>query len=212
MFNEIVNVVVTYFSGPLGLLELTASILLIINVYLLARASIWNYIPGIIGVAIFGFIFLEVKLYSDMLLQWVYFIPVQLVGWFWWMYGGRRGKDSLPITTMSHGTAIISILSTFGLWGLLGYFMHNYTDAAFAYTDALIVSLSIVANALLVKKYLENWIMWIMVDFLAIYVYFQKELMVTTSLYVVFLGLAIYGLVNWIIEYKKQNQPMKFGR
>ncbi len=211
MFNEILNVVTTYFSGPWGQLELVASILLIINVYLLARESIWNYLPGIIGVAIFGFIFQNAQLYSDMLLQWVYFIPIQIIGWYWWMNGGR-GKNNLPITSMTDSVAIVTIASTLALWGALGYYMHNFTDAAFAYTDALIVSMSVVANVLLVKKYLESWIMWIAVDILAIYVYFQKELFVTSGLYVIFLCLATFGLVSWIREYRSLNKPMKFGR
>lgn len=74
-----INAVIEYFSGMFGQLELVATILVILNVYLLARQKIINFWFGAAGVAIYGYIFLEFKLYSDMLLQWAYFLPTQVL-------------------------------------------------------------------------------------------------------------------------------------
>lgn len=62
---------------------------------------------------------------------------------------------------------------------------------------------SVVAQILLNKRYIENWVIWIVVDVVSIPVYIYKELNLIALLYVVFLGLAITGLTKWINEYKE---------
>lgn len=197
-----IDAVIEYFSGFYGKLELLATILLIINVYLLARQKIINYFFGAIGVAIYGYIFLEYKLYSDMLLQWVYYFPLQFIGYWYWKTQGP-GNDNLPVTTLSgigrlNWTSIILFSAI-----VLGYIMTTYTDASFPYWDALTTTMSIIANLLLIKKIWENWVIWVLMDCIAIVIYYQKELYVTSGLYVIFLGLAIYGTIEWYRRIEK---------
>ena len=201
------NMVIEYFSGTLGQLELAATIFLIINVYLLARQKLINYWFGLAGVLIYGYIFFEFKLYSDMLLQWLFYGPLQIVGYYMWKYGKtigdsvQRGVDSMKIVTLSWQNRLIItagiIVSTY----LLGNFMAQ-TDASYPYLDALTTMMSISASLLMLKKVLENWIIWISMDLIAIPLYYSKELYVTSGLYVIFLGLATYGLVTWNKERK----------
>jgi len=79
----------------------------------------------------------------------------------------------------------------------LGYIMNNYTDAALAYIDAFTTSTSIVAQFLLAKKYLQNWIFWIVIDIIAIPMYVYKGLYFFAFLFLVYLGLAIWGYISW---------------
>lgn len=192
--------IIEYFSGFYGVIELIATITLIINVYLITQQKLSNYIWGAIGVALFGYLFLSFKLYSDMLLQWIFYLPLQAYGYYVWKYKGQNGLDSLPVSKMnlSSFNGIISFIICATL--LTGYYMSEYTDASFPYADALTTWLSIVASILLLWKYIENWIIWITMDAIAIFIYYSKELYVTSGLYVVFLCLAIYGLVTWIRE------------
>lgn len=194
---------VEYFSGFYGRLELVATITLIVNVFLLARQDIRNYVFGAIGVLIYGLIFLEYKLYSDMLLQWLYYLPLQAVGYYWWKTKGT-GDDNLRIAMMSWEDRIVWVMimavATFGL----GWLMATKTDASFPYWDALTTVMSVVANYFLIKKIWENWAIWVTMDIIAIFIYYQKGLYVTSGLYVVFLGLATYGLVKWLLDYSNQ--------
>lgn len=190
------NAIIEYFSGFYGRLELLATILLIINVWMLARQQIWNYVFGAVGVLIYGYIFFAFKLYSDMLLQWLYFLPLQFVGFWYWKTQGP-GDDNLPVQTISN-FARLNWIGAMGIaTGVLGYVMATYTDASFPYWDALTTVMSVVANYLLIKKIWENWVIWVAMDVIAINIYYQKELYVTSGLYVVFLGLATYGLLEW---------------
>ncbi|MEM8547630.1 MAG: nicotinamide riboside transporter PnuC [Pseudomonadota bacterium] len=200
-----------YFAGPLGQLELVATVLLMINVYLLGQQRLSNYAFGFAGVVLFGFLFREYKLYSDMLLQWVFYAPLQVVGYVLWKYGRTLGTASAAAETNSMQVVLLPkrywpalLVATTGLAAVLGHLMATRTDASFPYADALTTTLSIAASVLMLKKVLENWILWIAMDLIAIPVYYLKALYVTAGLYAVFLVLAVLGLVRWWQDYKAQ--------
>ncbi|MFK7887715.1 MAG: nicotinamide riboside transporter PnuC, partial [Gammaproteobacteria bacterium] len=85
------DAIASYFSGPLGKLELIATLFLVANVYLLGRQRLSNFVFGLAGVVLFGFLFQAYKLYSDMLLQWLFYAPLQIVGFIMWKYGRTLG-------------------------------------------------------------------------------------------------------------------------
>jgi nicotinamide mononucleotide transporter len=78
------ELIIEYFSGTLGQLELLATVLLIANVALLAHQKLINYWFGLAGVLIMGYVLKEFNLYSDMGLQWFFYAPLQIVGWYMW--------------------------------------------------------------------------------------------------------------------------------
>jgi nicotinamide mononucleotide transporter len=208
--DMIINYFINYFSGMLGTLELVGSVLLIINVTLLAQQKLINYWFGLAGVLIFGLFFKEINLYSDMLLQWAFYAPLQIVGWYMWKYGktlgdvAADGLDSMKIVTIGWQPRFIVVALIVGSALILGFAMANYTDADFPYLDALTTTMSIGASILLLKKIWENWLIWIAMDLIAIPLYYAKEAYVTSGLYVIFLGLATYGLVKWSRNMKTQ--------
>ena len=89
----------------------------------------------------------------------------------------------------------------------LGTVMARHTDAALPYWDAGTTCFSLVAQTLLARKYLENWLVWIGVDVVSIGVYAAKGLYVTTGLYAVFLGMAVWGFLAWRRAYSVQTSP-----
>ncbi|RMD68810.1 MAG: nicotinamide riboside transporter PnuC, partial [Bacteroidetes bacterium] len=86
------------------------------------------------------------------------------------------------------------ILAGAAAWG---WFMATHTDADFPYFDAFTTVASLVAQYLMARKKLENWIIWIIVDVVAIQIYYLKGLYVTSFLFVVYLGLSIKGWIDW---------------
>lgn len=205
MLNEII----TYFSGTLGIAELVATAFSVACVYQLAHQKIINFLWGSIGVIIFGWIFYEYKLYSDMGLQLFYFLPIQIVSAWWWAknsYKEKTGREIVPkempvigISSVDRSIWIgfIAVTST-----LLGFNMANLTDAALPYWDALTTMMSITAQYLMIKKVWESWVIWIAMDVIAINIYHLKGLEVTSGLYAMFLILASYGLTKWYKSFK----------
>ncbi|AFZ55668.1 nicotinamide mononucleotide transporter [Anabaena cylindrica FACHB-243] len=182
-------------------IEIIAAIFGLVSVWLTVKENIWCWPTGLVMVFLYIFVFYEARLYSDAILQVIY-IFLQIYGWYAWLHGGNDDSP-LAVTRISNqGKLIWSGVAVVGTFGL-GYIMHNYTDAALPYPDASITILSLIAQWLMAKKILECWIIWIMVDLIAVGVYAVKHLYPTTGLYTVFLVLAVLGYKEWKRAYKK---------
>jgi nicotinamide mononucleotide transporter len=176
-------------------LETVAVILGLLNILLIIRRSLWNFPVGIAMVALYCFIFTQAKLYSDAGLQ-IFFLIVQ--GYGWWAWQQNKVAQGEVIVERLHpkptsiwaGGALVATL----VWGTL---MHTLTDASYPFWDAAIAMFSVAAQIMMARRYLENWWMWIGVNCISIPLYLLKGLNQTAGLYVVFLMLAIVGLIDW---------------
>lgn len=176
-------------------MEIIAVILGLISVYLVTRQQVWCYPFGIVSVFIYIFIFYEVKLYADMGLQ-VFFIVLQAYGWYEWLYGGKN-QSLLSVSWASRRVYTVTAIFAFAATALLGYTLHQITDASLPYIDSFLAVLSMAAQWMMAKKYIENWILWSVVNIGSIAMYGYKELYFTMGLYVVYFGLAILGYREW---------------
>lgn len=169
-------------------------------VWLTTRQSIWCWPVGLVQVVLFIFVFWDAKLYSDVVLHAVYTV-LQVYGWVHWKYGGVN-RAEVPVTRL-HPVGVVA-------WGAViaagtlawGYGMASFTDAALPYWDAGIAVASLVAQYLMTRKYVENWVIWMMVDVVAVGVYWVKDLHLTAGLYAVFFVLCVIGLVSWVKSMK----------
>jgi len=178
-------------------LEALATLLGLINIALIVRRSVWNYPFGLAMVAIYAWIFAQpdVRLYSDVGLQ-VFFFVVQLYGWRNWLKSeAESGEVEVLLLSAAHRIGWIGVIYMTTLaWGAL---MHRYTSAALPWWDAFIAMTSVSAQILMARRFLENWILWIAVDAVAIGVYAAKGLMLTSILYTIFLIVSVFGLLSW---------------
>ncbi|MDU0352763.1 nicotinamide riboside transporter PnuC [Paraglaciecola aquimarina] len=176
-------------------------------VYLIIRRSIWCFAFGLVQVSIYSWIFYDVKLYSDMVLH-LFYIGFQIYGWYIW----RQSQNASGHIQVKKGSAreyslcfcLIAIVTL-----TLGTFMHQYTQADYAYGDAFTTSASLVAQWLLTHKKLFNWLFWIVVDVVAITIYWQKGLYPTSVLYFCFLIMAIVGQWQWYGNWQQVNVTAK---
>ena len=176
-------------------IELIAVMLGVANILLVARRSIWNFPVALVMVALYARIFWEAKLYSDAGLQG-FFFAVNLYGWWSWRANkadaGEVVVETLP--AIGRGLWIAASLVAVAGWGAM---MARLTDASYPYWDASVAMLSVVAQLLMTWRKIENWYWWIVVNILSIGLYAVKGLYLTTGLYIVFLVLAVWGLINW---------------
>jgi nicotinamide mononucleotide transporter len=180
----------------MSLWEIVGTLLGVIGVWLMIRQNVWTWPVGIVQVAISAWVFYETNLYSDALLQ-VFFFAIQVYGWCHWLYAKETAHHELPVTRLSAraiaGWIAIGIVATLG-WGDL---MRRTTNAALPYWDAFILVFSVISQWLQARKRLENWAGWMIVNLVAIAVYWAKDLRLYAGLYAVFLVMAIMGHVTW---------------
>jgi nicotinamide mononucleotide transporter len=176
-------------------LELAAAATGAISVWLSVRQNIWSWPTAIVNVVLYTVVFWDAKLYADMGLQVIYAV-LSLYGWYQWLYGGE-GRTELRVTrTPRRIGAILTIIAAAGS-ALLGTLLRHSTDAALPFMDSFLSSTSLVAQWMMTKKLVENWLVWIGVDVLYVGMFVFKGLYLTAGLYAVFLVLAVRGYVDW---------------
>ena len=176
-------------------LELVAVVTGFACVWLAARESIWNFPMAIISCLLYVFVYYRARLYSDCYLQ-VLFIALSIYGWYEWLYGGSNATElGVTHTTRREWLAGAAFVLAFTLG--FGYYLQNHTDASLPHLDSFTTAGSIVAQYLLTRKRLENWLLWILVDLIYVPVLWYKELYPTSLLYALYLGLAAYGYRQW---------------
>lgn len=176
-------------------IEIIAVILGIINIVLIIRRSVWNFPVAIVMVALYFVIFRDAQLYSDAGLQ-VFFAVVNLYGWWSWHRNKADAGEVVVRRLATIGYILWIAGSVAAIWGW-GAFMGNYTGTSYPYWDASVAMLSVAAQILMTRRFVENWHWWIVVNLISIPLYMVKGLHLTAGLYGLFLVLAIAGLVEW---------------
>ncbi len=176
-------------------LELFAAIVGAVSVWLSVRQNIWSWPTAIVNVLLYSLVFYGARLYADMGLQLVYAV-LSIYGWYQWLYGGAD-RTELGVTRTAGSLALV--LGAIALAGAaaLGVVLSRATDAAAPFLDSFLSSTSLVAQWMMTRKKLENWLVWIFVDVLYVGLFIVKGLYLTAGLYVVFLALAVRGYIDW---------------
>jgi nicotinamide mononucleotide transporter len=164
-------------------------------VYLVTRESIWNWPLGIITAAFYVVVFSRAGLYSDTGLQ-VLYIGLSAYGWWHWLRGGPA-KSGVVVTRVPGREMLLLVAAGVALWLLLWTVTSRIRGATLPLLDAALVATSLVAQYLMTRKYVENWLLWIAVDVIYIGLFFTRGLRLTAVLYAIYLGLAILGYIQW---------------
>ena len=165
------------------------------SVWLTVRQNPWCWPLGIVNVALFAWLFWRERLYADAGLQVVY-VAVCVYGWWAWVRGGP-GEGPLRVSRVPRQTSLLLLTTGALLAVALGLGLKRATDAALPFWDAGTTAFSLVAQWMQARKWLENWILWILVDVVYVGMYLAKGLRLTAGLYAVFVVLAVLGLRAW---------------
>lgn len=176
-------------------LEIVAAIITAWCIWLAAKQNVLYWPVGIVSVALYTYIFYEAKLYADATLQIVYAV-LTIYGWYQWLHGGAQQGVLRVARTPSRAWAVL-LASGVAMSALITWGMHRYTDNPAPLLDATTSSFSIVAQVMTAKKWLENWILWIVVDVVYVGLYIKRALYPTAVLYAVFLIIAVKGYREW---------------
>lgn len=175
--------------------ELFAAALGVIAVWLTVKQNPWCWPVGLVMVVIYIWIFFDVKLYSDMLLQVIY-AGLQVYGWVQW----TRHGDHRPARAVSvlGGGSVLGGLAVGALISLaLGAAMAHLTDAAQPWLDAALTGFSLVAQVWMAQKRVQCWPLWIVLDVIFVALFIYKALFLTAALYALFTLLAVQGWREW---------------
>ena len=166
----------------------------VISVFLSTRQNIWSWPTAIVNVSLYTIVFYGGRLYGQMGLQTIYLI-LSIYGWYEWLHGGEQKTElhvSRASTRLLATLAVLDLAACVVLAGIL-----RRTDAALPWLDAVLTTTSLVAQWMMTRKILENWILWIAVDIVYVPMFMSQRLYATALLYAAFLVLAVMGYVEW---------------
>jgi nicotinamide mononucleotide transporter len=212
-FFDIDHIFFTVLGYPMSYLEFFAVIFGLMAVALSAIANIWSWPIGIINVILSAFFYYQIQLYPDMFLM-IFFFVTNLLGWWRWSHPNPDEEDrkkELKVSFMKRSKFIL--LLGLGLMGtyIIGSLAANLHDlfpvlfnlpSAYPFIDSFILVMSVITTFLMVQKKIECWIIWIVIDIVATYLYFLKEAKFFGVEYFIFTLIATFALWNWIREYK----------
>ncbi len=180
--------------------EVVATITGLLGVWLTSRQIIWCWPVALINVLLSLYVFYVAKLYQDALLQ-VFYLVMTLYGWYSWLYGGSN-HSKLKVSKLKQKWLITYLISGTLLMLGSGYLFSKYTDAAIPYWDASSLVFGIIGTIWMTRKWVEHWLLWIVLDIICTGIFFYKELYFFTAQYFIFSILAFYGWIEWNKELK----------
>jgi nicotinamide mononucleotide transporter len=186
-----------------SLLEWAGVVTGFLCVYLAAKQHVLNWPTAIISTLIYCFIYFDAKLYGDSGLQ-VYFLITCVYGWYYWIK--RKQSHAKPIVSLRGFEYLWVVLAIGALTLLLGAFLDKFTNTDVPYIDGACTAISFVAQLLLTRKVLQNWILWIIVDICYVPLLLYKNLALTALLYAFYLILATIGYLDWLRTWRQTNR------
>ena len=187
-----------------SLVEAAGAFLGVLYLVLAIRESLWCWPVAFVSSVVTVAVMLTALLYSEAALN-VFYAAMAVYGWYQWRYGGRaRGKTELPIGVWPLKTHVLAIGGSLVLSTAIGWFMMRHTNAAYPYLDAFVTVSSVVTTYMVARKILENWVYWLVVDSLSLYLYVQRDLYFYVGLFAIYLVLVVVGFVRWRRDWRAQ--------
>ncbi len=188
--------------------EMTAVVFAITYLLLAVRENVLCWLFAFLSTAIYTALFWDVSLLMDAVLN-VYYMAMAVYGWRQWTRGGVTAIDGksqhpggLAIRSMSNQQHSLMLIATVVLTGISGYLLSEYSQAAWPYVDSFTTWASVFTTYLVARKYLQNWLYWIVIDAVSVPLYIERGLSLTALLFAAYIVIAVLGYISWRNHYR----------
>lgn len=167
----------------------------LLGVGLMIRRNLWAFPVGLVAVSVQGVLFARSHFPADALLQVFYFFSL---AWGWWHWVKDKGAAAeLPVTQLSARGRVVTLVAVSAATAAWALAVGPALQAAMPWRDAFIAAFSVAAQVLQVRKHIENWALWTVVNVVAVCSYWSAELAYTAFLYAIYLGMGLAGWRAW---------------
>ena len=182
--------------------EAIAAALGLVYLLLAVRRNLWCWLCAFLSTAIYLVLFVQARIYMQALLQ-VFYLAMAVVGFIDWKRGSSAAGEVLirSWTLTQHLAAAVAVIAA---TLINGWLLTRGTDAAAPYLDSFVTWGSVVTTWMVARRVIENWLYWIVVDGVGAWLFYSQGLLVTTLLFVVYLGIVVHGYIVWRRERDRQ--------
>ncbi len=206
MLETLFSEAFTLWGAATSWLEVVAFALALAMVGCNIREIHWGWPLAALSSLLYIALFWRHRLYAEAGLQ-VFFALMAGWGWLQWLRGHRGDGRPLSVARLAgRGWWAVVAASTL-LWPLTGLFLRRFTDTDVPWWDAFPTALSVVGQFLLGRKYIENWLVWIVVNVASVGLFAWKGLWLTALLYALFIGLSWAGWRAWRHRLREVEAP-----
>ena len=188
-------------------LQIAGVLLGLLYLYFEYKANIWLWVIGLIMPVVHGILYFRQGLYADFSME-LFYIVAGIYGLSVWKKS--KAKDEKVSTSGISRTPLavwVAIVGSYAVLHAAIYFLLvNFTDSTVPFWDALTTALSAVAYWSLSRKYVEQWLLWLVVDVICVGLYIHKEIPFTAGLYALYSVLAIVGYMRWLRVMKSSSE------
>ena len=178
------------------LLDWVITLTALVYVMLAARESVSCWYWGIVSCALWAWAdFFRYNLWVDGVLQ-LFYVGMGFYGLYSWRFGGSA-REQLPISRLSRREHLLALLAGAVFTVVFGWVFDRYTPTSFPYPDSFITAFSILATFMTVRKKLESWVYWMVVDFLAIFLFYLRDALLVSAVMLIYTIVAAIGFVTW---------------
>mgnify|MGYP001303677438 FL=1 len=181
-----------------SIIESVAVFFSVLYVMLTVKESIWCWGAALISVTLYIYICYNAQLYAETGLQFFYLL-MAFYGYYHW----NKNDSNLCIQEWTITKHLLILLLGAILTFLMGFYFSIYTNAVMPLVDSFTTIFSILATYMVTKKVLGNWLYWIVIDAVSVYLYFSRDLHLTSLLFIVYTIIAIFGYFSWL---KRKNE------
>ena len=190
--------IITQLNFNWSIIESIAVFFSMLYVVLAMKENIWCWGAAAISVILYIYICYSAKLYAETGLQFFYLL-MAIYGYFQWNNNDRN----LKIQQWTSAKHLLILLLGAMLTFLMGFYFSIYTNAAMPLVDSFTTVFSVFATFMVTKKVLGNWLYWIVIDAVSVYLYFSRGLQLTSLLFVAYTIIAVFGYLSWL---KRNNE------
>jgi nicotinamide mononucleotide transporter len=170
----------------------------VLGVILTIFETIWCWPLSLISVIIQAFAFYNARLFGDFSLQIFYFFS----GIYGWMYWNKNKVKPFEVSNTPKKIWLFIIISEVVLAFII-YIILSHFKSDQIILDSILTAASLICTYLMTKKWVENWLLWIVIDLTYVYLYINKQLPIYAILYLFFSIMACYGFYTWRKKIKK---------
>lgn len=202
MFEQILNAFLN-----VSMLEWAAISFTVACVFLAGRNNVHSWWIGIIGTSLYAALFYQYQLFADVLLQ-MFFVLTGFIGWYSWANPDWKVsfiETSEKISTATAKSSAVMFVGAVLVAICYGLLLKTFTSAYAPFVDSLVLTFSVVAQLLLMRRKIENWPFWILVNTIAVPLYWSRELYPTAIMYSAFWVHAWWAWYKWKSLFKEQN-------
>lgn len=179
--------------------EVVGAIIGLLYLYFEYKANIWMWLTGIAMSSFYTYVYIHATFYAFACIN-IYYIIAGVYGWMKWLKSSKNEHSEMVSIELRHTPTrlfVPLVTSSAGAFILIAYLLGKFTDSHVVYGDTFITTFSIIAMWMLAQRYVEQWLLLIVVNIVSIYIYINQNLYPTSFMYMIYSIVSVFGYIRW---------------